>query len=69
MGEVQSGEVMVMQAGTGSIPKPVKGGRFRVEGVEVWTIETTPTLKNGQFTCTCSRQGVDALMERRAKDA
>lgn len=69
MGEVQSGEVFVMQAGAGAIAKPVKGGRFRVEGVEVWTIENTPVLKNGQFGCTCSRQGVDALMERRTKDA
>lgn len=64
-GEMQTGEVMVRQS---ELAKPVKGGRFAVEGVEVWSIETTPALKNGQFVCTCVRLGNDRLMERRQKD-
>lgn len=63
-GELQTGEVMVLQS---ALAKPVKGGRFTVEGVEVWTIALTPVLKNEQFSCTCTRTGVERAMERRSE--
>lgn len=65
MGEIQTAEVIVLQS---ALPRPVAGGRFTVESVEVWTIDATPTLKNGQFTCTCTRTGDSRLMSRSAKD-
>lgn len=64
-GELQMGDIMVRPS---DVAKPVKNGRFQVESVEVWTIETTPILKNGEYHCTCSRSGVEGLLERRAKD-
>lgn len=64
-GEAQTGEIMVLQD---DLPKPVKGGRFTVEGVEVWSVAMTPTLANGQFVCACTREGVDAVLARRAKN-
>lgn len=64
-GELQTGEIRVRQS---ELAKAVKGGRFKVEGVEVWTVETMPVLKNGQHYCTCSRSGVERIMERRAKE-
>ena len=64
-GELQTSEVMVQQS---KLAKPVKGGRFAVEGVEVWTIETTPTLKNGEYLCSCSRSGVERMGPARAKE-
>ena len=64
-GEVQTGRVMCMAS---DLAKPVKGGRFTVESVEVWTIETTPTLVNGEHICACVRSGVTAIMARRAKE-
>ena len=60
--ELQTAEVIVRQS---QLAKVVQGGRFAVEGNEVWTIETTPTLKNGQHYCTCSRGGTRRLMPRR----
>lgn len=64
-GELQTGEAFVRQS---ELAKPVKGGRFTLEaGAEVWTIETTPLLKNGQHYCIVSRGGVDRYAERRAK--
>jgi hypothetical protein len=65
-GQLQTGKVLVRQS---ELSKPVKGGRFTFEGAEVWTVETTPTLQNGEFICTCTRGGTDRLMDRRAKDA
>lgn len=65
VGELQTGEVLVQQS---ALAKPLKGGRFTVEGREVWTIEVTPTLKNGEHICTVSRAGVERLMDRRAKE-
>ena len=64
-GEVQTGDVFVQQS---TLTKPIANGRFQVEGgTEVWTIISTPVLKNGQWHCACTRSGVDAYMERRAK--
>lgn len=63
-GEAQSGEVMVLA----SALIPVKGGRFVVEGVEVWTVAMTPVLKNLQYGCTCTRSGVERVGPMRAKD-
>lgn len=63
-GELQTGEVLVRES---EVAKPVSGGRFMVEGHEVWTIASTPVLKNGQHHCTCSRGGAERIMERRAK--
>ncbi len=63
--ELQTGEIMVLQS---QLAKPVKDGRFTLEGgAEVWTIETTPMLKNGQHHCIVSRVGVNRLGERREK--
>lgn len=64
-GEEQTADVMCMQA---DLAKPVRGGRFTVEDTEVWTIETTPALRNGEHICTCRRTGVSGAMPRRAKE-
>ena len=53
-GEIQTGVVMVLAS---ALATPSRGGRFMVENTEVWTIETTPELKNGEHVCTCSRSG------------
>lgn len=63
-GEIQTAELLVRQ----SQLVPVKGGRFKVNDVELWTIANTPTLKNGEYVCTCSRQGIERLADRRAKE-
>lgn len=63
-GEMQTGEIMVRQT---ELAKPVRGGRFVVEGVEAWTIELTPVLKNGQHQCTVSRAGVERMTERTSR--
>jgi len=63
-GEMQEAEIILRQS---QLAKPVRFGRITVRGVEVWTIETTPILVNGEFRCTCTRGGIDRLMERRAK--
>lgn len=65
IGESQSGTLFVRQS---ELARPVKGGRFTVENVDVWTIESTPTLKNGQFECTCTRASVAGAMDRRTKE-
>lgn len=61
-GEMQTAEIMVQQS---ELAKPVKDGRFTVEGVEVWTIATMPVLKNGQWNCKCERAGKERMVERR----
>ena len=65
-----SGEIQVapLEVRTSEISKVVKGGRFTVEGVEVWTVETTPVLKNGQHYCTCSRSGAERMMPKRSNE-
>lgn len=62
-GEMQTGEILMRQS---ELAKPVKNGRFTVRGVEVWTIEMTPTLTNGEWLCSCVRTGVERMMDRRA---
>jgi len=64
-GEQQTGTILCMAS---DLPKPVKGGRFTVENVEVWTVEVTPKLVNGEHVCSCIRTGVVGLMSRRAKE-
>lgn len=63
IGELQSGTVMVRQS---ELAKPLRNGRFTVRGVEVWTIELTPILKNGELICACQRTGTESKMPRRA---
>ena len=63
LGQLQSGQVIVEQS---ALAKPMIGGRFTAESVEIWTIETTPVLKNGQFYCTCSRTGAEVRAGRKA---
>jgi hypothetical protein len=63
-GELQTAEIKVRQS---QLAKPQAGGRFTV-GSEVWSIQTTPVLKNGQHYCTCARGGVERLMPRRAAE-
>jgi hypothetical protein len=65
VGEMQTGEILVRQTELANV---VKGGRFTLEGVEVWTVATTPPLYHGEFHCTCYRSGTERLMDRRAKD-
>ena len=72
--EVQSGTVMLLQADAIAAGlHPTKHGRFTIgsgtDGVEVWTIELVPILRNGELICSCSRQGTDASMSRRARNA
>ncbi len=63
--EIQSATIHVLQ----SVLHPTKGGRFTIEnGTEVWTIDLVPVLKNGEFTCTCSRAAA-GTMPRRAGNA
>lgn len=62
-GQVQSAEILVRVS---QLAKPLPDGRFTVEGVEVWTIETS-YVANGQHNCTCKRTGSDRIMERRVK--
>jgi len=65
--ESQTGELMVLQADIAAtaLVKPVRNTRFTVEGTEVWSVETTPVLKNGQYTCTVKRVGIERLQPRR----
>lgn len=63
VGEMQTGQAFVQQS---DLAKPVKNGRFAFDsGVEVWSIETTPILKNGQWNCTVKRVSTDTRMEKR----
>lgn len=64
MGQMQRGQLIIQKA---FVAKPVKGGRVQVEG-EVWTIDTTPSLQNGRWTCECTRSGTEKMMERRVND-
>jgi hypothetical protein len=64
-GQLQTGEIRVQQALLGQVSM---GGRFTIEQVEVWTVETTPTLKNGEFMCMVKRSGLDSILSRRAKE-
>lgn len=65
VGEAQGSVVLVRQS---DLAKPVRHGRFASDAGEVWTLEVTPVLKNGEWVCTCSRAGVERLMEKRAKE-
>lgn len=65
MGEVQTGRIMCLAS---DLPKPIRDGRFTVDAVEVWTIETAPVLENEQHVCSCVRTGVTGVMPRRAKE-
>lgn len=60
--DVQSGTIIVLAADLAHVDK---GGRFTVNGSEVWSIELTPVLKNGEFVCECQRQGATAVATRR----
>ena len=71
-GEQQTGRIRVMQS---ALAKPVKGGRFAIDTIgdgtgqdEIWTVETTPRLANGQHYCVCTRSGANRLMARKDKD-
>lgn len=70
-GEVQTADLFIQDSGDQGIAKVVAGGRFTIEptgtamGLEVWTIETTPVHKNGEFVCSCSRSGKEREMGRR----
>jgi hypothetical protein len=67
-GELFRAMIWVMQS---DVAKVVKGGRFTLtslNGPEVWTVETTPTLFAGEFECVCSRSGTERVMERRARE-
>lgn len=64
-GEMQSGEIIVRQS---QLPKVVNESRFTIEGVEVWTVQTTPVLRNGEFVCTVARTGTAQLMTRRSAE-
>ncbi len=61
-GEIQPGQVFVRQ---GEIARPVIGGRFTIDD-EVWSIELSPLLRNGQFECSCVRVNPERRGERRA---
>lgn len=37
------------------VARPVQGGRFTVEGAEVWTIEAAPLSQHGGHACACVR--------------
>lgn len=66
--ELQTAELLVRQS---ELAKPVAGGRFTVEGNrggEVWTLEATPLLKNGQHHGAARRVGVVRMMEQRMKN-
>jgi len=64
-GVMQTGEIKIQMSGSTGLAKPVQGGRFKVEDVEVWTIETPPISRNGEWFCTCQRAGNGRLMEKR----
>jgi hypothetical protein len=68
-GELQVAHCIVLQADLPEGTKPVKDGRFSVTGLaatEVWTIETTPEAKNGEFICVCRRTSVERYAPKRA---
>jgi hypothetical protein len=64
-GEIQRATIMVQAS---QLSNPARGGRFMVEGVEVWTIENTALHQNGEHILTCSRSGTERTMERSARN-
>lgn len=66
-GEMQTADVIVLQA---DLPNCVREGRFTVPGLtgpEVWTIQASPLVQNGEFICRCMRTGIERYMPRRQK--
>jgi len=64
-GEIQTATILVQQT---DITKPVTGGEFTITGAtgpEVWKIEVTPKLQNGEHHCVCKRIGVSRMMSNR----
>jgi hypothetical protein len=70
-GELQVAHAIVLQADLPEGVKPLKDWRFSVPGLaatEVWTIETTPEAKNGEFICACRWTSVERYAAKRAKE-
>jgi hypothetical protein len=68
--ETQSGEISFSAAQFAAGVAPEKGWRLNLSGDlagEIWTIETTPRLHNGQYDCTCKRGGVTRINDRKAR--
>lgn len=63
--ETQTAEILARKS---EFPKLATGGRFLVDGFEIWTVEKAPLLKNGQWTVTCTRSATERNMEGRAKN-
>jgi len=60
-GEVQTADGYVRES---EVAKPIRDGRFSFDG-EVWVIQKTPYLKNGQWCMTVSRVTADRRGEMR----